>query len=79
MYKDKDRQREAVKKAVRRHRGKLKGITVIPVIPVIPINVIPSTVIPVIPKTVDDIVIPIRKGAPTVQHHPACKCYACNQ
>jgi hypothetical protein len=72
MYKDKDRQREYMRNKMRERRA---------VIPkhVIPVNVIPSTVIPVIPKTVDDIVIPIRKGAPTVQHHPACKCYACNQ
>ena len=38
MYKDKDRQREAVRQAVRRHRA--KGITVIPK------NVIPCKVLP---------------------------------
>jgi len=44
MYKDRERQKEAVREAVRRFRA--KGITVIPdknVIPVIP-NVIPKTV-----------------------------------
>jgi hypothetical protein len=45
MYKSKDRQREAVREAVRRHRA--KGITTKDVIPdVIPIE----TVIPVIPE-----------------------------
>ena len=47
MYKDRERQKEAVREAVRRFRA--KGITVIPdknVIPVIPVipNVIPKTV-----------------------------------
>jgi hypothetical protein len=43
MYKDKEKQRDAVRDAVRRYRG--KGITVIP-----------SDVIPVIPKSVTPVI-----------------------
>ena len=43
MYKDPEKQREAVRLATQRYRLKLKGITVVTesVIPVIPISVIP--------------------------------------
>ncbi len=47
MYKDKAKQRQAVKEATRRYRANLKGITepdsaVIPVIPTMQTSVIPS-------------------------------------
>ena len=45
MYKDKDKQREAVKLAVRRHRANHKGHAVIP-----DKDVIPLDAKPVIPK-----------------------------
>jgi len=57
-YKDKDKQREAVRQATRRYRAKLKGITnhpqtVIPLDDVIPEHVIPCDTQPVIPKKQD--------------------------
>ena len=56
MYKDKGKQREAVRLATQRYRQRLKGITVIPsdVIPKPVIPVIPNDVIPVIPVIPDE-------------------------
>lgn len=47
MYKDKDKQRQAVREATRRYRARLKGITPQPVIPLD--DVIPCDTQPVIP------------------------------
>jgi hypothetical protein len=62
MYKDRARQREAVRDATRRWRGKVSLEKDI---------VIPVTVIPVIPREVYE-------RPPTVEHHPACKCMRCS-
>ncbi len=49
MYKDKDRQRQAVRDATKRYRARLKGITIETpaVIPVIPKLVIPKPAKPI--------------------------------
>lgn len=63
MYKDKDRQREAVRLAVQRHRAK-KGITKVLQEP---------DVIPVIPKLMEK----VESGRPLVAHSPTCRCLMC--
>jgi hypothetical protein len=72
MYKDLDKQREAVRLAVRKHRA--KGIT----------KVLPEKVIPVIPEKVSVIPEVVIKGAvatmssPRPEHSPTCKCILCS-
>lgn len=62
-YKDKERQREAVKLATRRYRERLKGIT--SVTPnVIPVT--PSTVIPPLPKLTEITEQPAKSGRRSV-------------
>ena len=60
MYKDKDRQRQAVREATRRYRAKLKGITQQAK------EVIPCGTQPVIPKTVSQAWLATRN-----RHKPA--------